>query len=196
MGRPPSIDPRGTVGVVGFGRCGSSMLMQMLRAGGVPIAGDVHPGSLELVGGIQASRTLDLAGKAVKLLDSVTYYGLPAAPSWRFVWLDRDPVEQGRSHLKFVRALAADEDLTGVSVATFAASYSRDRATVIGDYRAAGCVLVMRYERVLMHPGAAARKLAKHIWPGLDVDAAAAVVHDRDGRCRPDLSVEESAANV
>lgn len=189
---PRVIDPRGAVGVTGFGRCGSSMVMAMLAAGGVPLAGDPSPGSWELSGGVEVAHTLDLSGKAVKLLDSVTYYGLPPAPSWRFIWLDRDPVEQARSHLKFIRWAAPDEPLLGASVEGFAASYTRDRARVVGAYRRAGYVLVLRYERVLLSPGAAARKLARHIWPGLDCEAAAAVVHERDGRCRPDMSVEET----
>jgi hypothetical protein len=195
---PRAIDRRGAVGVVGFGRCGSSMVMQMLAAGGVPLAGDPSPGSLELPGGAEAAHTLDLSGTAVKLLDSVAYFGVPAAPSWRFVWLDRDPIEQSRSHLKFIRTLAPvlDQDLTGVTAESIRASYSRDRARVIGAYRQAGYVLVMRYERVLLSPGLAARALARHIWPDLDVAAAAAVVHERDGRCRPDMTVEETSAGV
>ena len=190
-------DPTAAVGVVGFGRCGSTMLMHMLRAGGLHPAGDVSPGSLELAGGAAAAGGLDLRGRSVKLLDSVKYLGLPAGDppvvTWRFVWLDREPVEQARSHIKLVQAVAPEVPLPLNPIDTFVESYRVDRPDLLARYRAAGYVLVMQYERVLLHPGSAARTLARHIWPTLDVDAAAAVVHDRDGRCRPDLAVEVAA---
>lgn len=177
------------VGVCGFGRCGSTMLMTMLVAGGCPPGGATQP---PYEGDFQQLWNLPLGGRAVKLLDSVTYYGVPSAPTWRFVWLDRDPVEQARSHIKFVNTFVGQVADHDDAVARFAASYQRDRPKTLNLLHGHGSVLVMRYEHVLADPLRAARNLRK-VWPTLDVDAASAVVHDRDGRCRPDLSAEWAA---
>lgn len=185
------------VGVCGFGRCGSSMTMAMLSDGGVPLAGVVAPGSYELLGGgIDQAWTLDLGGRCVKLLESVLHRGIPPAPGWRFVWLDRDPLQQARSQVKFLRGLGFGSLLDGGGVseddaiARFAASYRRDRPRAIAGLHAAGRVTVLRYEQVLADPRGTAETLRRQVWPTLDVDAAAAAVHQRDGTCRPDLAYE------
>lgn len=119
-------------------------------------------------------------------------HGFPAAARWRFVWLDRDPGEQARSHVKFLSSFMTglDED----AVARFAASFPRDRSQAIGQLHGGGSVLTLRFEDVLADPPAAAGRLRRAVWPDLDVAAAAAVVHRRDGRCLPDLSTEEAFA--
>jgi hypothetical protein len=162
------------------------MVMHMLAAGGVPIAGGLTRPPFELPD-TQDAWSLPLAGRAVKLLDEVLFRGIPPAPAWRFVWLDRDPAEQARSQVKFLEALVGP--LAGpreVAVARFAASYQRDRPKALGRLHGAGKVLTLRYEQVLADPRAGALRL-RQVWPALDVDAAAGVVHERDGRCRLDL---------
>lgn len=177
--RPPA------VGVCGFGRCGSTMVMSMLVAGGMTPGNASEP---PYEGDLQDLWHLPLDGRVVKLLDSVSYYGIPPASSWRFIWLDRDPIEQAKSHVKFTESILG-APLRDGAVEQFAESYARDRPKVLGLLRRAGGVLVMDYERVLANPRRAAKDLRK-VWPELDVDRAAAVVHERDGRCRPDLAVE------
>jgi len=175
------------IGVCGFGRCGSTMLMTMLVAGGCPPGNAQHPPYEGDLGVLHDGRPL--AGACVKLLDSVAYYGVPDAPAWRFVWLDRDPIQQARSQVKLLRAVAPGI-VDGDPTAQFASSYHRDRMPTISAYRDHGEVLVLRYERILLDPQAAAWTLRDKVWPTLDVDAAARVVHSRSGRCRPDLAVE------
>lgn len=181
-----------TVGVCGFGRCGSTLVMRMLLAGGCPpVVGAEEPPHESNLDAVWRMGPDDLAGRSVKLLDAPRWNrSLPVAREWRFVWLDRDPMEQARSQVKFLMGV------TGVpipdapaAVAKFAASYGRDRPGLMQLLRRHGTVFVLRYERVLDNPRRAARQL-KQVWPGLDVEAAAAVVHNRDGKCRPDLSVE------
>lgn len=161
------------------------MVMSMLVAGGMTPGNAQEP---PYEGDLETLHSLDLSGTCVKLLDSVTYYGVPPAPSWRFIWLDRDPIEQAKSHVKFTASILG-RPVGGEAVQCFADSYAADRPKVLGLLRRAGDVLVMDYERILANPRRAAKELRK-VWPALDVDRAAAVVHERDGRCRPDLSVE------
>lgn len=185
-GQPPH-----AVGVCGFGRCGTTMVMGMLTAGGLPAAADAaHPWELTM----QELRAVPLGGRAVKLLDIPRNAGLPPAPGWRFVWLDRDPVEQAKSQAKMMDVMLGHR-LTAVEVARFAVSYTRDRPYMMDLLSKHGHLLVLRYEQVLAQPRRAAR-LLRRVWPGLDVTAAAAVVHQRDGRCRPDMQVEESGGRL
>jgi hypothetical protein len=183
---------RHTVGVCGFGRCGSTMAMAMLRAGGLPAVDGSDPVSGELPDLALAHRMApdELVGRAVKLLDSIEYYRLPlGALEWRFVWLDRSHREQARSAVKFAETVLGQR-LTGDSVDRFVASYEVDRPRVLSALRKAGPVLVLRYENVLANPRKAAKRMRDNLWPDLDIGAAAAAVHDRDGTCRPDLAFE------
>jgi hypothetical protein len=158
----------------------------MLAAGGLgPAAGsDRH--SFELPD-IRDAYGKPLAGTSVKLLDAVLHFGIPKAPSWRFVWLDRDPVEQAKSTLKLMAATGAE--FVDDAVERMVAGHEADRPRALGMLRRHGEVVVMQYERVLINPRKAA-KLLRQVFPALDVDAAAAVVHERDGKCREDLAVE------
>lgn len=185
------------IGVCGYGRCGSTMAMQMLAAGGVPLLPGAELPPHEVPFASLHHRAL--AGHAVKLLDSPGYRaGLPPAPLWRFVWLDRNPLQQALSHLKFLATMGRYRR-TSDEVERFAAeakglarSYQADRPRLLTILRGAGEVLVWEYERVLANPRKAAKALAA-LWPGFDVAAAAAAVHKRDGLCLPDLSVEVEA---
>ena len=194
------MNPAPTIGVCGFGRCGSTMLMQMLAAGGIPMAPGSDPASGELpLDAFEALRhgdPADIAGTAVKLLDLPLRSPLPTAAAWRFVWLDRDPVEQARSHIKLLALV--DPDIAARTAQPWAfrdlvASYGRDRPRILGILRSVGPTVVLRYEQVLANPRRAVRHL-RALAPDIDGIDAAQVVHRRDGRCRPDLATEEAAA--
>ena len=140
--------------------------------------------------------------RAVKLLEAAAHpdLGVPPCPTgWRFVWLDRDPAQQAWSQVKMIRTLAP---VTGVDIteppamaaAKLAASYQASRAGLLRRLRAYGLVTVMRYEDVLADPPGAAELLRDRVWRWLDVDATATALHQRDGRCRPDMSVEAAHA--
>lgn len=187
---PP--DDRPAVGVCGFGRCGSSMTMAMLSAGGLVPAANTGPPSYELAS-IRQAYVMPLAGHSVKLLDAVLRFGVPDAPSWRFVWLDRDPVEQAKSTLKLVSAVDGG-GFAPNAVERLTRSYEADRPTILGRLRRHGDVLVLQYERVLANPRKAAKLLRREVFPRLDVEAAAAAVHRRDGRCRDGLAFELGGA--
>jgi hypothetical protein len=183
--RPPA------VGVCGFGRCGSTMVMSMLVAGGMTPGNAVEP---PYEGDPQALHGRDLSGTCVKLLDGGEMATVPlgTTPAWRFVWLDRDPVQQAASYLKFLAAMAP---LTGIvprarDARRLAWSYAADRPRLTKLLREIGPVLFLSFESVLSNSRKAARDLRKHVWPALDVEAAASVVHVREPECLPDLSVE------
>ncbi len=179
-----------TIGVCGFGRCGSSMVMAMLDAGGIPPVDGSADRSYELPGldSLPSLTPAALAGRAVKLLDGITYYSLPAA-SWRFIWLDRDGRQQARSFVKFSRALG----IIGpglVDLSKIEASYVTDRPRLLAAYGALGPVLTLTSEGVLAYPFGSACVLADFLGRDFDTDAASRAVHRRSGECREGISFE------
>lgn len=166
------------------------MAMTMLVAGGMLPGNAAEP---PYEGEPAALVGRDLSGTCVKLLHGGRMGEIPAGPTpvWRFVWLDRNPVEQGKSMVKFLTAMAGITPRPGAAIG-LARTFEQDRPSVLGALRRVGPVLILDYERVLAQPRKAARLLRRWVWPALDVEAAAAVVHQRDGLCRPDLAVELS----
>lgn len=170
--------------VSGFGRCGSSLVMQMLSAGGVQCLGR-HPAF--------ESREVVCPGQAVKILDpqrGAEALPYPIPDGARVIWIDRDPSEQARSLAKFTATLL------GVS-------YSRDqrRALVMqlrGDrlramrVLASRPLLVLSFESLLESPRLAAQKLAEFVGGEFDIDAAARQVRPRSPECAPGMDMELS----
>ena len=100
------------IGVCGFGRCGSSMVTEMLAAGGVPLATTTNLTSYEI--DLDALPNLgpdDFAGRAVKLLDMLHQgFTIPTdGIDWRFIWIDRNAREQALSIYKFELATGIHE---------------------------------------------------------------------------------------
>lgn len=146
------------VAVCGFGRCGTTMTMQMLVAGGLPPGNATEP---PYEGDPKALIGRNLAGRCVKLLDPCGTAAAVAGPTagWRFIWLDRDPLEQAHSYLKLLKSMAP---VTGASFTPqqVANTYARDRPARITQLRAA--------ERVTRRPRKAATLIRREIFPGLD----------------------------
>lgn len=167
--------------VSGFGRCGSSLVMQMLDAGGVPCLGK-YP-SFE-------AHDMVRPGQAVKILDpqraDPTPYAIP--PDARVIFLTRDPSEQARSLAKF----------TSIMVGL---SYSRDQRRALAvqlrdDWRHARSaigsrpLLVLSFESLLALPLVCARKLAEFVGGEFDVGAAARQVRPRTPECAAGMDME------
>lgn len=182
-----------SVGVCGFGRCGSTMVMTMLDAGGLRPAGDVTA-TYELAGLEGIAAHIPCPGRSVKLLE----YGIhepPPSGEWHFVWLDRDPFQQAISQLKFARLIAGLR-VSSDAVNDLAASLVRDRPRALSALRKQGSVLVLQYEQVLANASRAVRQLAKVAPDSWDRDAAVKAVHDRSPGCLPDCAVEERLART
>ncbi len=187
--------------VSGYGRCGSSMLMNVLRAGGVEWA----TGAQELSGEHESTWDAWLAlqpGTAIKVLDPLApaHEPLDQMIGCRIFWLERNLTEQVKSYVKFSEAGL----ITHVGVVPqrvryparkkkeLRSAFELDRPDSLERLRCAGDVVVMRYEDALAVPQQFAQAVAEVLpeWPDFDVDAAAAVIHRRSPDCRPDLTYE------
>ena len=177
--------------VTGFGRCGSTMLMTMLRAGGIPFAPGAHPRTTEhpgLAAGLAAAQP----GHVVKLLDPTQpEWILPlAASGWVFLWLDRDLVQQARSWAKLCTGFGIGQP-TRLQQDELRRQWNADRLVVLAELP--GRVHRLRFEDIITRPRDGALQLARALPEyDLDLDAMAAVVHHRTPACRPDLEVEFS----
>lgn len=183
---------REVVLVCGYGRCGSSMVMQMLAAGGLPCVGRAPAYEDQRAYGshIDAAWMATLQGQAVKVLDPHVSVPPPGLP-YKVIWLDRLPKEQGKSQVKFLRLTMGLHHLTRADVAHFAASYRADRPHVEAVFRRLGApVLRLRFEAILRNPKRAALEIIGHLGTALDADAMAAAVIARPQQCARGLEIE------
>ena len=170
------------------------MLMQMLAAGGIPMAPGANPHSGEHENLAEALRSA-MPGMAVKLLNigHPAHDGARASMTgpWDLIWLNRDPRWQAESIRKFLRMMA-DVQMTVADTKRFRAGIERERQPSVDVLRATGHrLLVMQYEDFLADPNRQAAILAGHLsWASMDVAAMASVVHVRGPRTLPDLAVE------
>lgn len=180
--------------ICGFGRCGSSMVMRMLEAGGMPVVGtypdyEVYDRLPTLTSSLAA-----LDGHAVKLLDPQAH-PIPPGPRYRAVWLKRDPRQQALSSQKFLRAAGAR--LRRNYVSRLMRAYREDEPRALALLRKA-CVEVgvLRFEGFLDAPIWSACRLADAAERVLDVMTMADVVLPRDGSCQPSMAIERQLAGV
>ena len=190
------------------------MVMHMLRAGGVPWTPGADPASGEQPDDTELGRVLQLmaagyhGGTAVKVLEQASVSWVPPAPGgWLCVWLDRDPVQQALSACTLLYATGTIATAPGILlqnagltsahpdgvVARLAEQFGRDRPRAIAATRALGPTLELQYERILAQPRKAAKLLGRHVapvCPTFDIDAAAAVVHDRGPAATMTLTAE------
>ena len=182
---------RPTVMVCGHGRCGSSLVMQMLHAGGYPCFGEGPGFEPEEVSFDRDPVTLLplIDGKAAKILD-------PQRTEWpdlmnaRVIWLDRDRTEQAKSQVKFLCQVAGIDVPQGTAK-RFSQSYGPDTARAMGAFWDIGILpLRVRFESILMFRYEEARRIADHVGGNLDIEAMAGVVIGRHPACRPDIAIE------
>lgn len=178
----------GHVAVAGLGRCGTSLVMQMLAAGGMPCVGEFpayEPD--ELRGPVVSHAFLDgCRGHAFKWLDPHCV-ALPYPPAL-VIWLTRNRVEQAKSQVKFmeqVLGLRSRKD----SVARCVSVLRRD------ERRNAGLIdpgRTLRFELLINSPRVAAVKLAGMLGGvvDLDVDRMARQVLKRRPCCARGMEVE------
>ena len=174
--------------VAGLGRCGTSLVMQMLAAGGVPC-----------IGRFPAFEEHDprvLGGRAVKWLDPHRNpLRVPLDARYKCIWLGRDPHEQAASQRKFLRLVA------GVESHATDEAWVRSLRDETGDAlrRVPMPRLITTFEAVIERPRATAVMIAdflgRHFRP-LDIDAMAACVIKRGPECQPGMDIEANLSRV
>lgn len=176
--------PMADIIVSTFPRGGSSLVMQMLHAGGLDCAGTApdfedQRAALRSASGNDPS-WIETERGAVKLLEPQRFKtGRRLALCG--LWLDRDPNTRARSAIRFMIAKGVPIDQARHQARALAASYVRDRKMALFHLGGlcAGNVMTMKFEELVSDPAEAARKIAGLIPQPLDRAAMAAVAVDR-----------------
>jgi hypothetical protein len=179
--------------VSGFGRCGTSMVMQMLDAGGMPTVckGPIYePEDMMTPEELLRPAYLKAAeGKAIKVLD-IQRGRIPTGLDFNLIWMDRDAEEQAESQAKFLKAMCGFT-VSRENRRAMQRSYPGDRVKAMQMIKAANprALIEVRFETALLNPHAIAERIASHI-EGLDPFEMAKVVIPRSPRCMPDMRLE------
>ena len=168
--------------VTGLGRCGSSMTMGMLYAGGAPMSMRVKAPLFEMAGTKQNSydwqyREEDLV---IKVLHPCNHLWAPDL-EFRWIWLSRDHKQQSKSMVKL--AVTMDKGLRDFSIKKATA----DSLAIIE--KRGEQLLKLRFEFILKHPHHWAQRLADYL-PDLDLDVdkmAEVVDTKRSPKCLPTM---------
>ena len=180
--------------VCGFGRCGSSLMMQMLRAGGVPVTGewpafeDDHASPFEH--SIDATWLASIPGAAVKVLDPHKIH-IPIG-SYRAIWMARDAGQQAQSQAKFAH-LMMGLPIDRRMVRALSASYRSDRPAAFRTLTKAGAEILQVGFEDLLNPASlpnAVDRVASFLGRPVDRAAMVSAVRSRDARCAPGLDME------
>lgn len=182
-------DERPILIVAGLGRCGTTMVMQMLAAGGVTCAGlpPAYEPREAAPFAFDPEWFRDQRGHAVKLINPFRIPKIEAPAI--VIWCQRDLMEQAKSQIKFASTLLPLQVRSG-------AKEKMRRALADDQWRS----LVhlshlpmqrLQFENTIRDPIAAANVMIDFIAPqGFQLDArkaAGAVVTARTTRCLPGL---------
>lgn len=179
--------------VAGMGRCGSSLLMQMLSSAGVKCLGEFpafEPDETSM--SRDPASLLKMGGTAMKILGPHR-----DAPKWRrfdakIIWLNRDVKEQARSQVKFLREVAGF-NIPASSWRGMAASLKSDKWKCCDWWNRCNIEpLFVKFEDLILHPEQEARVISKFIgidnrmyWPIM-----ADCVIPRNPKCTDDMGIE------
>lgn len=172
--------------VAGLGRCGTSLALQMLAAGGVPCVGERPSFEDErhhaLLGSDPRAWAAQAEGRAVKLLDPHRSPP-PEDQRYRTFWLFRDWADQACSQLKMSGAAQHRANRRRLERALKAETTAANSA--LWRAGAADALLVVPFDCLLLRPRDMARLMAQHVDRDLDIDAVASVAVARDVTCFP-----------
>ena len=163
--------------ITGLGRCGTSLVMQMLDVIDAPVLGKPpwYEPSKTMAENYKPWWMKRQKGKFVKLINP-QQFEFPKR-GYRILWLNRDPEQQFLSICKLQKAMgrrvigsmhAGIENLKANEILNL------DLMESLGD------VHVMRFEDLITDPHDAAGRIAMHFRLQADVDRMAAVVRQRE----------------
>ena len=172
--------------VTGKGRSGTSIVMQMLAAGGMPIVCDPHTlgcsfesGQAQSNAEYMAARAPGWHGQAIKILEPQVFTP-PTGHAYRFVWCRRDYMDQALSTIKYVMK-ANDREKNYPTVAKLAKTIRKDSRRQLRRLKAYpdSKLMIVDFAKLLTEPAIQARRIADFIEQPLDVEAMAAEVIPR-----------------
>lgn len=176
--------------VTGSTRCGSSLMMRMLHAGGIPAYADNLVSCESLNVNRLPSDTSwlhEAEGHAIKIPEPLHYIP-PKDLDWRFIFMRRDYQEQAKSQVKFAN-LVMGMDLPARAVKVLARSLADDYPKMLALLKERGPVLEVSFENLLTQRVEWDALDALDALAGQPLDHAAMVAQivPRSPRCLPGL---------
>lgn len=168
--------------VSGFGRCGSSLVMQMLAAGGYPVTGE-YPAYEDLA--YNGTGSCYPIGRAIKVLDP--HRNKIPHGRYRWIWIDRDPKQQALSTCKFAKCFIG-LNIPTTQLASMELSYKTDRKKALSTIKKHSFThdnfLNLTFEGLITEPEKSSRIIAYYLREEMNVQAMASVVfRDRTTKC-------------
>lgn len=175
-----------TIIVAGLGRCGSSLVMQMLAASGFNMTGN-YPAFEDARINQRSTKSLffgEWKGKAVKVIDPHRYD--LATDGCRIVWLSRNEKEQAKSISKFGNMMLGLPEYNRAELRKLEKCLKRDRLKCLQMFKRSGVPFVeISFERLVEKRGEEAYKIARFV--GGNVVLMSKVIRDRTAKCYPGL---------
>lgn len=176
--------------VCGFGRCGSTLAMTMLWAGGMPVYADTACGFESEVVDLLPLKTTwmqNAVGRAVKVLNPHINV-LPQTYGYNFIWMDRNERDMALSMAKFSRTLIG-VNMSHTDQIRLERNLKQDRATVLPLLRRyeESRLLMLNFADIVTRPEEAAETLANFCDCDLNPEKMASVVVRRSPKCYPGM---------
>jgi hypothetical protein len=169
--------------VSGLPRSGTSLLMQMLKAGGLPVLSDGlrvadedNPrGYFEWEPAKRLTREPELIrmaeGKAVKIVSSLLW-ALPPGYEYRVLYMERPLAEVAASQVAMIRRHGGAAPLEGEALVRALAAHQQQVLALVRQIPGVALCTV-RYHDVLADPFQQARRIANFLGMPLDCEAMA-----------------------
>ena len=175
--------------VSGLPRSGTTMMMHMLLAGGMPIVADNLSGCEDVrTNDLQHNNTWlsDCAGKAIKVLFPQVLH-VPSSLRYKIIWMVRDLKQQAKSMKKFLSFIGRPSTDRAHKLAK--RNGQRQMKVLAALRRQENIDLhVVDFAAVLADPRREAKALFSFVqFPGFDWRAAADVVLPRDEACLSEM---------
>jgi len=176
--------------VSGLGRCGSSLLMQMLVAGGIEPTGGTYPFWEDpRVAKLPNDFTwlLENGGKCVKILHAHKLSPPPEIGA-KVIWIDRSLKEQAKSWAKVGKKLyGVNEQPTLAEIRERLVETKPDAKAAVRAAALPGKIMKTRFQRVLEAPRQEAERIAKYLGRELDVPSMVSEVKYRGTVVRDEM---------
>ena len=168
--------------VSGLGRCGTSLLMQMLAAGGAPICPGINWPDFEHDANAGEALLPDDAAGVLKWLDPQRF----EPPVFhRAVFLTRDSKQQAKSQMKMLSAWAGAAPVRA-DVRRMARLLERDKEPALAALRKRGTfILNDSFEELITNPAGVLAGVTRCFGMSIDHAKALACVRKRSSDCLP-----------
>lgn len=177
--------------VTGLGRCGSSLAMKMLNAGGFDVVGTLplYEDKRSSIGKFDADWLLDQEDKVVKCL---ALHHLPIKKGdYRFIVLTRDIEEQAKSQIKFRHQVV---DGFKAKKSFVKSQIRKQQKQCLNKAKLHGPVLQIKFEDFLERPIYTIGRILQFLDAEDTVESSAMpmyeIIKPRNTKCMPDMRID------